>query len=464
MRDGRAILFLALVGDHADVLRVRLTGGEPEFVMRGTESGAADCGAGRLVFVRSAGRDNPSGRLVVRDADGTERDLVRFPADEDVRYFRCDRAGTRVVYTLARDRNIALHGRSDIGMIGLDGSGARSLTEDGQENSSATFHPDGRSIVFSSKRGGRNNLWELPLSGGPPAQLSFGEGPDMAPDIAPDGQTIVFDIDVTIAPIVAYGAGGARRRLTSVAEETEALAVASDGRDLVAAVRRGGADHVVIVPTGGGEERTLAEGQTPRFTLDGTEVVYVVPGTPTRISAIARAGAASRRVGELSGQVADLNVGPDGSIHVALLGAGGLEAWRIPLSGGPGEREAPAPWSEVVPAPTGGWRAALVHEVGPWFSAHLFAPGARLEDPAARTIRARSAAWDWDGASVVYYDGVEVHRLDLATGTDAAIAKPVGDGRSLAVSPDRQTVFLSEYVSHVRRQLITNYGERPRPP
>ena len=210
-RDGRAILFLALVGDHTDVLRVRLAGGEPEFVMRGNESGVADCGAGRLVFVRSAGRDSPSGRLVVRDTAGTERDLVRFPASEDIRYFRCDRAGTRVVYTLARDRNIALHTRSDIGMIGLDGSGARNLTDDGQENRNATFHPDGRSIVFSSKRGGRSNLWELPLSGGPPAQLSFGEGPDYAPDISPDGQTILFVIDVTIAPIVAYGAGGARR-------------------------------------------------------------------------------------------------------------------------------------------------------------------------------------------------------------------------------------------------------------
>jgi hypothetical protein len=141
-------------------------------VVRGTRSGAADCGAGRLVFVRSAGRDSPSERLLVRDADGTERDLVLFAPGEDVPYFRCDRDGTRVVYTVADYTQI--HARSDIRLIGLDGSGARSLTDDGQENAGATFHPDGRSIVFSSKRGGKWNLWELPLSGGPPAQLSFG--------------------------------------------------------------------------------------------------------------------------------------------------------------------------------------------------------------------------------------------------------------------------------------------------
>ncbi len=328
------------------------------------------------------------------------------------------------MYTLARDRS-PLHPRSDIRLIGLDGSGARSLTDDGQENTQATFHPDGRSIVFSSKRGGKQNLWELPLSGGPPAQLSFGEGPDMAPDISPDGQTILFDIDVTNLPIFAHGADGARRVLTSVAEATDKLAVAPDGRDLVAAVRRGGADHVVIVPTVGGEERTLAEGQTPSFTPAGTEVVYVVPGTPIRVYAIARVGGAPRLVGELPGQAADLNVGPDGTIHVALFATGGLEAWRIPLSGGAAEREAPAPWFEIVPAPTGGWRSAFVQERGRWFSAHLFAPGARLEDPAARTIRARSLAWDWDGTSVVYYADAEVHRLDLATGTDALAGKVV---------------------------------------
>ena len=87
-----------------------------------------------------------------------------------------------------------------------------------------------------------------------------------------------------------------------------------------------------------------------------------------------------------------------------------------------------------------------------------------IDDPAAHTIRSSALAWDWDGASVVYYDGGEVHRLDLATGSDAVIAKPGTFGGSLAVSPDRQTVFMGVVVAHVRRQLITNYGERPRPP
>ncbi len=90
-------------------------------------------------------------------------------------------------------------------------------------------------------------------------------------------------------------------------------------------------------------------------------------------------------------------------------------------------------------------------------------PGARRL--AARTIRAVNLAWDWDGASVVYYDNLGVHCVDLATGTDAVIAPAVPRVRKpLAVSPDRQTFFMIDFVTHVRRQLITNYGERPRPP
>jgi hypothetical protein len=57
-RDGQAILFSRNTGRPPDVLRIRLAGGEPELVVPGS-GGAADCGAGRLVFRRHAGRDTP---------------------------------------------------------------------------------------------------------------------------------------------------------------------------------------------------------------------------------------------------------------------------------------------------------------------------------------------------------------------------------------------------------------------
>jgi serine/threonine protein kinase len=467
-RDGEAILFHAEIDGHASIHRVSLAGGAPELVVPDTfRPGAIDCGAGRLVFAR-ADRDHAGPRLVTRDAGGIERDLVRLAPGDEVPYFDCDRAGTRVAYTLAR------HGESpprrDIWLVGLDGSGARALTQDGKGNTAAAFHPDGRSIVFTSNRGGKHNIWELPLAGGHPEQLTFGEGPDLTPAISPDGKTLLFQIDTTSHQIFAYGLDGGRRRLTSVAGgRTLKLAASPDGRDLVAGVRRGDRDQVVIVPTAGGGERVLVDGQLPGFTPDGTEVIYVNAGASGRVFAVARGGGAPRLVGELPGRPFDLHVAQDRMIHVALVTAEGMEAWRISLPVGTPEREAPAPWSHVLPGAPGGWRAALQQEFGASlilhpFSVHLFGPDARLEDPPVRTFRAYGLAWDHDGASIVYHDRFEVHRLDLLDGRDTIIARPAGQTTPvMAVSPDRQTVFMTEYVAHVRRQLVTNYGDRARP-
>jgi Tol biopolymer transport system component/tRNA A-37 threonylcarbamoyl transferase component Bud32 len=467
-RDGTAMFFHAEIDGHAGIHRVPIAGGAPEIVVADTfRPGAIDCGAGRLVFAR-ADADRAGPRLVVRDAGGIERDLVRVAPGDEVLYYDCDRAGARVVYTLAR------HGESpprrDVWLVGIDGSGARALTDDGKDNIAATFHPDGRSIVFMSARGGKYNIWELALAGGAPEQLTFGEGPDWTPAISPDGKSLLFQIDTTSHQIFAYGLDGSRRRLTSVVGgRALKLAASPDGRELVAGVRRGSREQVVIVPTAGGEERLLVDGRLPGFTPDGTEVVYVSAGVPGRVFAVARGGGAPRLVAELPGRPFDLYVARDRMIHVALLTADGLQAWRIPLLPGAPEREAPAPWSYVLPGAAGGWRAALQQEFGASlilhpFSVRLFGANARLEDSPARTFRAYGLAWDDDGASIVYHDRFAVHRLDLADGRDTVFARPAGQTTPvMAVSPDRQTVFMAEYVAHVRRQLVTNYGDRPRP-
>ena len=73
-------------------------------------------------------------------------------------------------------------------------------------------------------------------------------------------------------------------------------------------------------------------------------------------------------------------------------------------------------------------------------------------------------AWDRDGTSLVYHDRFAVHRLELASRRDAVIARAANQATPrMAVSPDGGTVFLVEYLTHVRRQLLANYGDRERP-
>jgi hypothetical protein len=133
----------------------------------------------------------------------------------------------------------------------------------------------------------------------------------------------------------------------------------------------------------------------------------------------------------------------------------------VPLAGGVAEREAPAPWTVVVPAPIGGWRAAFQGR-----EAHLLPPGAALDDPAAIVLRdVGEIAWDRDGASVVYAADGNMHRLRVADGKDVLLfgvrSDPFG-AQWLAVSPDGDSIYYVSSFGTMYAKLITNFGDRPR--
>jgi hypothetical protein len=145
----------------------------------------------------------------------------------------------------------------------------------------------------------------------------------------------------------------------------------------------------------------------------------------------------------------------------------GTEAWRAPLSGGASEREAPAPWGLIMPAPSGDWRAAIALD-GADRSIHFWPPGTSLDQPAARVLRAHgpgSVHWDASGQAFVYAQGSKIHRFVLSSGEDHVLLDTGVKHavHSLAVSPDGNIIFLPEQVAHTRRKLITNFGERLRP-
>lgn len=87
-----------------------------------------------------------------------------------------------------------LQGRNQICLINADGSGQQVLTEAGaHDDFFPEIAPDGGSVIFSSNRSGRYQIWELELLSGEVTQLtSFNNGEPFAPAISPDGETIVF--------------------------------------------------------------------------------------------------------------------------------------------------------------------------------------------------------------------------------------------------------------------------------
>jgi WD40-like Beta Propeller Repeat len=420
---------------------------------------ARPCGD-RLVYTRIGRPDCASCiALLVRDPDGSERELARAAPGQALRDAACDAPARRVVYAHADGQGV--HTQADLWLVPIEGGAPRRLTSDGRQNSSPAFHPDGRSVVFSSNRGGAINLWERALAeGAVPQQLTFGEGPDLAVDVAPDGKTVIYNVDFTAVPLFAQPLdGGPRRRVTMALADLDRPSVTPDGRTLVAHADAQERPRVVVVPLDGGEERTLADGVLPSLTLDGREVVYLAPGE--RIVALPLGGGTPRLLAAAPGRVRRIVVGGDGQVHLAVAEKEGFAAWRVPLAGGAAEREAPSPVELVVPAPRGGWRAEMVG-LAARREVRLYPPGAPREARPATAFPGMGFTWASDGTWGVYVTERAVRRHTIA-GEDAPLFDALGWDPGLALSPDGKTVYLPRPMSHVRRQLIVNYGDRPRP-
>jgi Tol biopolymer transport system component len=458
-RDGKSILF---VGGKDTAYRVAGEGGALEKLI--AEVGQIDdCGPSGLALVHlsSTGR-----HLVLRAADGKERELLALPSSETIDFLRCAPSGKQIVFSRAPVDSHKVQRSGEIFLLTVDDGQVRSLTGARKENRYPTypsFAPDEKSVIFASSMSGPTNLWEVSVRGGAPQQLTGGGGPDLAPAVSPDGKWLVFDSDDTAVPIFAVTlGGGARRRIAPTLDDVATLLATPDGNALVASVRGQGERRIVAVPTGDGDEKALADGDTPAITADGETVVYTVTVEgATRILAQPRAGGSARSLAELPGRVTDLRAGSDGIVHFTRALDAANEAWRVPLAGGTPEREANAPFALVIPAPRGGWRIALAESGGTLRTGHVVAPGHPVEDPAARTVSIRLVAWDAGGDSFVYWDGAAIHRFTVGDGSDVRLGTEK-DLEGLAVSPDGKTLYVSSAVGHVRRHLIDNFADRPR--
>jgi sugar lactone lactonase YvrE len=116
----------------------------------------------------------------------------------------------------------------------------------------------------------------------------------------------------------------------------------------------------------------------------------------------------------------------------------------------------------VSKAPRRGWTAARGCQEGGrlW----LFPPGGPLDQSRGRPLEAAAFHWAVDGRSLVYVEKnrSRTRRYLLDSGRDQ-ILTPCYDTLSLALSPDGNTLYTAETVGQVRRTMITNFGDRPRP-
>jgi hypothetical protein len=312
-------------------------------------------------------------------------------------------------------------------------------------------------------RQGHANLWELPSAGGTARQLTTGIGNDVSPDVSPDGRTLSFVTNTFVTPIYRAPLDSRSRAtaITTLEETTSHLAVTPDGADVIAEADRDGKHFVIAAATDGKGERVLAEGSVPALTLDGREIVFAAPGQPATLTVLTRATGATRRLVELAGELEHVTPGPDGELHLRLHRASGIEAWRVPLAGGPLERDAPAPFCMLAPAPQGGLRIGVVCGYD-GDELHVYGPGEPLNPKSPPEVaHAVFLAWYPTGDGFLYLDARRRVAGRTLPAHKARLYSQADSQDSAAISPDGRVEYVSTPELRSRRRLLVNFGDRP---
>jgi serine/threonine-protein kinase len=332
--DGRLIyasLAGALLAVPVDAKNARTTGA-PMPLIDGVvvgENGAANAAlsrSGSLVY--SAGTE--LGRVVLADESGG----APRPVIDNLRVYwgpRFSPDGKRIAVALGT------HGKTDVWMYDLASRTLERVTSEGT-NDSPEWSPDGKSLLFYSRRAGEGSLWRQPANGNGAAQLVVPHASEGV--FTPDGHGIVFSRNLK----VWYRSDGdTTPKPVAVAAATQVAArVSPDGRWVAYSSDESGTAQVYVrpLPALNSRYQVSAEGGvSPVWSHDGRRLYYEV-GYRVLIAAtiattpdfsVARRDTVSRNEFVPYTPHANYDAAPDGS-HVLLVAPNASPQWQVVIN------------------------------------------------------------------------------------------------------------------------------------
>jgi serine/threonine protein kinase/Tol biopolymer transport system component len=184
------------------------------------------------------------------------------------------------------DRIVFVANKGELGHLfsmPLTGGPRTQLTPDTWEDSSPVLSPDGRILVFQSRReDGLGHIWKADPDGGNPAQVSKGDG-ETPLAVSPDGKWVLYS---------SGGSAGAKAWRVNLSGGPPILlgtqflgrgGISPDGSRVVyEGFVQGGAllrRNMIVIPAGGGPpERTILfeSGNNPGWAPSGDALTYVL--------------------------------------------------------------------------------------------------------------------------------------------------------------------------------------------
>ncbi len=181
--------------------------------------------------------------------------------------------------------SVRIKGDQDIWTIRADGTGNRQLTFNTKANFFPSFSPDGKYIVFVSRRSGNLDVWRMDPDGSNARQLTDDAGLDRDPIVSPDSRTVFYEsYDAANTPTIWKVSidGGEPVQVTRFPSLRPA--VSRDGKRLVFSIRddsTSGASKVGILQVEDSPPMqtlslpTLPKSRTIRWSPDGKGLIYI---------------------------------------------------------------------------------------------------------------------------------------------------------------------------------------------
>ena len=243
----------------------------------------------------------PTYEIYVMEVDGNnQRRLTNHPNWDISPSWSPD--GKRIAFMSDRDGHVNMPGglpSYEIYVMDADGGNQRNITNNPDSDSSPSWSPDGKRIVFNSNRdgnrdGNRNNyeIYVMDADGNNQQRLTDNDFYDTSPSWSPDGKRIAFisrrdghfigDGGLTYEIYVMDADGGNEQRLTNNRKSDTSPSWSPDGKQIIFASDRKGDGvnyEIYVMDADGGNEQRLTNNRVrdgaPSWSPDGERIVFV---------------------------------------------------------------------------------------------------------------------------------------------------------------------------------------------
>ncbi len=188
--------------------------------------------------------------------------------------------GKRIAFMSDQDGHLDIHGflTSEIYVMDADGGNQQRLTDDFNNDTSPSWSPDGKRIVFSSERDGHfigrfgltREIYVMDADGRNQQRLTENRKNDGNPSWAPDGKRIAFSPDrkgdfENFEIYVMDADGGNQQRLTENRHEDSSPSWSPNGKRIAFSSHRDGNFEIYVMDADGGNQQRLTNNPNNDF-------------------------------------------------------------------------------------------------------------------------------------------------------------------------------------------------------